>query len=83
VATCGLTGCGGEGSSPNDVTVVITDETGMLRRVRSAAELEELLEGDRPAASPSLIRSLSIGSALEAEPLDAWPLDHAQLRGAL
>jgi len=54
----GLTGCGG-GSSPDDAriidpdqvaieiddTVIDTDETGMLRTVRSAAEFEELLKG--------------------------------------
>lgn len=42
-ATCGWTGCGGEGSNPGDVITVIQDETGMLRRVRSAPELEGLL----------------------------------------
>jgi hypothetical protein len=83
VATCGLTGCDGEGSNPNDVTVVVTDEMGILRRVRSASELDALLNGDWPAASPRLVSGSSIDTALEAELLDAWPLDIAQRRGAL
>ena len=83
VAICGLTGCGGEGSNANDVTVVITDEMGMLRRVRSASELDALLNGDWPVASPSLVSTLSIDTALEAQPLDVWSLERAQPCGAL
>ena len=83
VATGGLTGCGGEGSNANDVTVVITDELGMSRRVRSAPELDELLNGAWPAASPRLVSSSSVDTALEAKPLEVWPLERAQRRGAL
>ena len=80
VLTCGLTGCGGDGSNPNDVTVVIADELGMLHTVRSASELEELLDHDSPAGNPSVGKSLSIDILLEAEPLDVWSLEHSKLR---
>ena len=67
----------------NDVTVVITDELGMLRRLRSASELDALLNGDWPAASPSLVSTLSTDTALETELLDVWSLERAQPCGAL
>ena len=82
VLTCGLTGCGGDGSNPNDVTVVIADELGMLHRVRSASELDELLNDDSSADTPGTVSSPSIESPLEAVPLDGWSLDHARSRGA-
>jgi hypothetical protein len=40
----GLPGRGGGGSSAQDITLLKIDETGMLHRVRSAAELEGLLQ---------------------------------------
>ena len=77
VLTCGLTGCGGDGSNPNDVTVVIADELGMLHTVRSASELDELLDDDAPAGKPGFESPLSIDTLLEAEPLDVWPFELA------
>ncbi|MEO8061180.1 MAG: hypothetical protein ABI821_00380 [Pseudomonadota bacterium] len=53
IATCGLTGCGGDGSNPNDIITVGPDEAGMLRKVRSASELEGLLKGALHDASSS------------------------------
>jgi hypothetical protein len=41
---CGLTGCAGQGSNPNDIGIAVPDETGVLRRLRSASELEGLLK---------------------------------------
>ena len=63
-ATCGLTGCGGEGSNPKDVSTVIPDETGMLRKVRSASELEGLLKDGLHEAGPSVTSFLSSGVAM-------------------
>lgn len=50
-ATSGLTGCGGEGSNPNDITVVEVDEAGISRELRSASELEVLLKDARATAA--------------------------------
>ena len=63
-ATSGLTGCGGEGSNPKDVSTVIPDESGMLRKVRSASELEGLLKDGLHEAGPSVTSFLSSGVAM-------------------
>jgi hypothetical protein len=63
VAACGLTGCGGEGSNPKDVTIIAADETGMLRKLRSASELEGLLKNARPGKqNPAAALLLQVGA---------------------
>jgi hypothetical protein len=66
-ATCGLTGCGAEGSNPNDVVVEIRDEAGMLRKVRSASEFEGL------DGTASLVSSIPI-PGLHSDPRIAGQL---------
>jgi len=63
-ATCGLTGCGAEGSNPNDLVVEIPDEAGMLRKVRSASEFEGLLKDALHEATPGVVSILSSGAAM-------------------
>ncbi|MEJ0085736.1 MAG: hypothetical protein WDO72_08645 [Pseudomonadota bacterium] len=61
-ATCGLTGCGADGSNPKDISIDVPDENGVLRKVRSASELEGLLKGTLPEATPGVTTALMAGT---------------------
>ncbi|HLA73238.1 MAG TPA: hypothetical protein VK624_17145 [Steroidobacteraceae bacterium] len=86
-ASVGLPGCGG--SSPDGATVGETNETGMLRPVFSAAELEGLLSdsqqdatsGGVPAGSVALLPKVDATLFSNAYPAEAGDENYARYDG--